>query len=233
MFVVLQVVHLLQEWLQFAFKASEYFWNLYLTMFEYQRTGGRTQKIMSAAFLAPGVYNQRSLQQVVVMEMAIKIICSVFSAISIVTFVILMSPNLGVAYISEQYGVEDQGESTSNSSFIIFTTIATFTEVVNMALMNKLFFNPRGLCVFRTASVNHFRLRRCSMNCFGVSVAPTTTIVSHIVHLDRNLAYRFGTPGEYDSVDQHLVPKDDPFLNQVLGQRKVDCAVVLTSSITF
>eukprot|EP00658_Telonema_sp_P-2_P036021 TRINITY_DN26115_c0_g1_i2.p1 TRINITY_DN26115_c0_g1~~TRINITY_DN26115_c0_g1_i2.p1 ORF type:complete len:474 (-),score=99.02 TRINITY_DN26115_c0_g1_i2:102-1523(-) len=83
-FVLVQVLHLTHEWVVFPFKASETCYEVY-TYLDQWLQGGITQQIIRNVMLAPGVRCHRDLQCAVTMELALRMLSSLFSALVFLT----------------------------------------------------------------------------------------------------------------------------------------------------
>eukprot|EP00658_Telonema_sp_P-2_P026255 TRINITY_DN20592_c0_g1_i2.p1 TRINITY_DN20592_c0_g1~~TRINITY_DN20592_c0_g1_i2.p1 ORF type:complete len:456 (-),score=103.67 TRINITY_DN20592_c0_g1_i2:101-1468(-) len=174
MFAVLQGLHICFEWLVFPFKASATFWAWYTRIQAGLEPDSILKEIMHAVVMAPGVRTHRDLECVVTMEVALRMICSLFSAVGFLVVVLLT--HKGPDYLQSQFKEMDKN-SDSLGTFVGFTASAMVTEILNVLIMELFFFRPRKLSVLLTASDKLFGQRRYPLNIAGVSATLLINIV--------------------------------------------------------
>eukprot|EP00658_Telonema_sp_P-2_P078116 TRINITY_DN7238_c0_g1_i5.p1 TRINITY_DN7238_c0_g1~~TRINITY_DN7238_c0_g1_i5.p1 ORF type:complete len:319 (+),score=45.43 TRINITY_DN7238_c0_g1_i5:104-1060(+) len=176
-FIALQALHLLTEWLLFPFKASATCYRWYQSVDEwathrFDSSQNLCHMTLRSLILAPGVRCHRHLQCAVTMELAIRTLCSVSSGIANVAITLLISH--GPEYITAQF----KNTTADVTRTVLFVSGALVTELLNLCVMETCFFRPRGLSVIASASIGLFRQRRYSWNVFFV----TTVLLFNIIY---------------------------------------------------
>jgi len=170
-FIGLQLLHMATEWVTITLKGSQAYFNTAVG-------SDRARQIM----LPPAARTHRDLQCLVAMEAAMQFMCAVFTAVFFIgtQYALVGSPRS--SYLQKEF---HPGWMADRLDLVpVYLFIALAADLLNLVLLETLYFRPRDLSMCFHGAFKLLQQRRFSLCCFGECTIVSINILYSMIMFD-------------------------------------------------